>query len=340
LRYKASDEIIKQAYRAKVLRHHPDKRKGAGEEVRQDDDYFTCISKAWEILGQKEKRRSYDSVDPLFDDTIPSNSENSKKNFYQVFGPVFERNARWSEKKPVPKLGFQDATREQVDKFYQFWFNFESWREYSYLDEDEKDKGQDRDERRYIDKQNKAARGKLKKEEMARVRSLVDLAYEIDPRIAKFRNDDKEKRLAFKRAKQEAARAKVEEEERLVREAAEKEKKEKEAAEAEAKAKQLEEKQMKAVEKKHLKQKRKVLRDLCKGNNYYVENDSEMFTHMTGLDNVSETLSLDELTALVENIQVDGRVAFLESLEKVNKKIESERLAHIQTAPKDKGMCS
>jgi len=34
-----------------VLLHHPDKRKAKGEEVIQDDDYFTCITKAYEILG-------------------------------------------------------------------------------------------------------------------------------------------------------------------------------------------------------------------------------------------------------------------------------------------------
>ena len=67
-----------------VLRHHPDKRRGAGEEIRDDDDYFTCITKAYEILGDPVKRRSWDSVDPEFDDDIPSSNANSKANFFKV----------------------------------------------------------------------------------------------------------------------------------------------------------------------------------------------------------------------------------------------------------------
>ena len=39
------------------MRHHPDKRRGAGEEIRDDDDYFTCITKAFEQLGTPLKRR-------------------------------------------------------------------------------------------------------------------------------------------------------------------------------------------------------------------------------------------------------------------------------------------
>lgn len=67
-----------------MLRHHPDKRKAAGEEIRADDDYFTCITKAYETLSVASKRRAYDSVDSEFDDEVPSTSASNKARFFEV----------------------------------------------------------------------------------------------------------------------------------------------------------------------------------------------------------------------------------------------------------------
>lgn len=37
--------------KAMVLKHHPDKRKAAGEPIKEgDNDYFTCITKGKEIF--------------------------------------------------------------------------------------------------------------------------------------------------------------------------------------------------------------------------------------------------------------------------------------------------
>lgn len=35
----------------------------------------------------------------------------------------------------VPKLGDENTPYEDVLKFYSFWYNFKSWRDFSYLDE-------------------------------------------------------------------------------------------------------------------------------------------------------------------------------------------------------------
>ena len=90
-----------------------------------------------------------------------------------MFGDAFELNARWSIRKNVPKLGDDAASFQDVNKFYSFWYDFDSWRQYSYLDEENKETATDRDERRWIDKQNKAERAKRKKEEISRIRQLV-----------------------------------------------------------------------------------------------------------------------------------------------------------------------
>ncbi|PSN53345.1 DnaJ subfamily C member 2 [Blattella germanica] len=186
LRYKSKEDDIKKAYRLKVLRHHPDKRRSRGEEVHTDDDYFTCITKAYEIHGNRRSRRSYDSVDPTFDNAIP-----------QLMIILEVISMKWSEKSPVPELGDESSQRDQVEKFYCFWYNFRSWREYSYLDEEEKDQALVREERRWIERLNKAVLAKLKKEEMSRIRTL----------ILEFRDSSKDKKLAAKEARKVAARA-------------------------------------------------------------------------------------------------------------------------------------
>lgn len=75
-----------------------------GEEINSEDDYFTCITKAYETLGNPIKRKSYDSIDPEFDDGLPTSSE-IEKDYFGVFADQFSRNSVWSEKKNVPIIG-------------------------------------------------------------------------------------------------------------------------------------------------------------------------------------------------------------------------------------------
>merc|ERR1711862_894324 len=118
-------------------------------------------------------------------------------------------------KTPVSLLGNMDSSREEVDRFYSYWYDFDSWREYSYLDEEDKEKAGDKWERREIDKINKAQRKEKKAEETKRIRRLVDNAYNSDPRIAKFREEEKNEKLAKKKAKADQAKARRDEEERI-----------------------------------------------------------------------------------------------------------------------------
>lgn len=93
---------------------------------------------------------------------------------------------------PVPGLGDTKSSYDDVMDFYSFWFQFTSWREFSYLDEEDKDKvrpfalssiskertgghweGENREERRWIERQNKSERDRRRKEEAKRIRTLV-----------------------------------------------------------------------------------------------------------------------------------------------------------------------
>jgi DnaJ family protein C protein 2 len=79
------------------------------------------------------KRRRYDSSLP-FNDTIPSEdntAECTDEVFYTLFDPVFKRNSMFSKKSPLPRFGNGESTLEDALKFYKFWDNFSSWREFS-----------------------------------------------------------------------------------------------------------------------------------------------------------------------------------------------------------------
>ncbi|XP_040852244.1 dnaJ homolog subfamily C member 2-like isoform X2 [Ochotona curzoniae] len=264
VRYKATQRQIKAAHKAMVLKHHPDKRKAAGEPIKEgDNDYFTCITKAYEMLSDPVKRRAFNSIDPTFDNSVPSKSE-AKDNFFEVFSPVFERNSRWSNKKNVPKLGDMNSSFEDVDAFYSFWYNFDSWREFSYLDEEEKEKAECRDERRWIEKQNRATRAQRKKEEMNRIRTLVDNAYSCDPRIKKFKEEEKAKKEAEKRAKAEAKRKEQDAKEKQRQAELEAARLAKEKEEEEVRQQALLAKKEKEIQKKAIKKERQKLRNSCK----------------------------------------------------------------------------
>uniref|UniRef100_A0A915DJC2 J domain-containing protein n=1 Tax=Ditylenchus dipsaci TaxID=166011 RepID=A0A915DJC2_9BILA len=204
LRFKATSNQIKLAYRQKVLKYHPDKGKSAENGKKRKEELFACIQKAYEQLGDSlEKRRAFDSIDASFDDSVPDASIITKENFYEVLAPVYERNARFSNKQPAPLLGDQDSSREHVELFYEFWYNFNSWREFSYLDSEDKSKGEDRWERREIEKMNKAEREKRRKKETKRITNLVEMTYEKDPRVVLFKEQDRQQKQKYKQQKKD-----------------------------------------------------------------------------------------------------------------------------------------
>lgn len=323
MRFEATEDDIKRAYRKIVLKHHPDKRKGKGEDVKHDDDYFHCITMAYETLGTLKNRRAFDSVDPEFDDTLPSQNE-VKKDFYKALSNVFKRNARWSDsRKKAPLLGDDKTDRAKVEEFYDYWYNFSSWREFSYLDEEDKEKGQDRDERRWIEKQNKAIRLQRKKEESARIRALVDLAYNNDPRVVRFKKEDKDRKLAAKRAKQDAYQAQKAEEDRIAKEAALAKQKAAEAEQKRIENIQIEKERMKRA----LKKERKSLRDAAKAKDYFINDESERLKHLEGVEKLCESLKVLELQEFNKELAAGGRTAFLKALDTLESKANDERRA-------------
>ena len=100
----------------------------------KNDDYFKCLQRSNELLSDPIKRRQYDSVDAAFNESIPTGKE--KGDFYAVFRPVFESNARFSRTPNVPDVGDDQSPFDKVEHFYDFWSNFDSWRTFEFLDEE------------------------------------------------------------------------------------------------------------------------------------------------------------------------------------------------------------
>uniref|UniRef100_A0A671YIW0 DnaJ homolog subfamily C member 2 n=1 Tax=Sparus aurata TaxID=8175 RepID=A0A671YIW0_SPAAU len=332
LRYKSTQKQIKAAHKAIVLKHHPDKRKAAGEQIVEgDNDYFTCITKAIEILSDPVKRRAFDSVDPTFDNAVPSKGE-GKENFFQVFAPVFDRNARWSSKKHVPKLGTMESSFEDVDNFYSFWYNFDSWREFSYLDEEEKEKAECRDERRWIEKQNRASRAQRKKEEMNRIRTLVDTAYSCDPRIKKFKEEEKARKESEKKAKADAKKREQEERERARQAELDAARLQKEKEEEEAKQAAQQAKKEKEIQKKAIKKERQKLRTTCKNWNYFADDETDSVKMMEEVEKLCDRLELTSLQSLNEILASGSKDDSKAAVEKQVKRhfLQRERDAEVQ----------
>jgi len=273
----ASTEQIKKQYRAMALKHHPDKQGGAadgadagkGKEKTDKTDsglskkelLFVQIQEAYEALSDPSKRRQYDSSLP-FDDSTPKEVD-EKLGFYGTFGPVFQRNSRWSNRSPVPDLGDEKTDIAKVHKFYDFWCNFETWRDFSMHDEYNLDDADCREERRWMERQNQRGRKEYDSEERKRIFRLAETAERLDPRIKAEREEkeakkreEKERRARIKQEEEEA-KQRVEEERRKEEERKQAEKEEKERLERE------ERKQNKEVTKKLRQRLKKYVQGQC-----------------------------------------------------------------------------
>jgi DnaJ family protein C protein 2 len=215
----ADVDIIKKAYHKAVLMYHPDKAQFKTPDGKEDRSVFLKIQEAFNVLSSEPKRRAYDSQLP-FDESIPKEAyvkgkmeASGNKKFFIIFGKCFTRNARFAVKKPVPELGDMETPTVTVNKFYNYWVNFESWRDFTGVGAEYKpDDAGSREEKRYMQKENEKLAVKLKKKEVQRIIDLVTLAQKLDPRVVAAAEAKKEAKEAEKNAREYESKKKIEEE--------------------------------------------------------------------------------------------------------------------------------
>ncbi|KAG7105822.1 Zuotin like protein [Verticillium longisporum] len=290
-RWKATEDQIKRAHRKKVLKYHPDKKAAAG--IQDDDNFFKCLQKANEVLMDPIKRRQFDSVDEKAEVDPPT------------------------KKQPVPTFGGEKATQEEVETFYNFWYSFDSWRTFEYLDEDVPDDNENRDQKRHVERKNANARKKKKVEDNARLRKLLDDASAGDERIKRFRqeaNAAKNKKKADKEAAEKKAiedtKAKKDAEEQAVRD-----------AEAAAKADRDSAKKNKEAAKNAVKKNKRILKGSAKDANYFASGEpsaTDVDLVLGDVDLVQGKIDADEMAALagkLNGLTVAGEIKAVWSAE-------------------------
>lgn len=194
----ATEADVKSAYKKMALIYHPDK---IGENITDSDkEIWLKVQNAYETLVDPVRKRRYDSAMP-FNDAIPQDNDDiTDANFYETFNVVFIRNSRFAKKTPTPDIGDENTPMEQVYKFYRYWDNFETWREFTQFFEYDVREAADRYERRYMENENKRVGAKHMKKEKARLIKLVETAYKRDPRIKNAKMQDE---LEKKKKKQD-----------------------------------------------------------------------------------------------------------------------------------------
>mmetsp|Transcript_37861 Transcript_37861/g.33882 ORF Transcript_37861/g.33882 Transcript_37861/m.33882 type:complete len:102 (+) Transcript_37861:722-1027(+) len=96
-----------------------------------------------------------------------------------------------------------DTNIKKVYKFYEFWEKFDSWRDFTVVDEYNLDEAENRYERRYMERENKKLKAEQYKKEKNRLFRLVENAKRNDPRLIKIRKEEEEARQKAKLERQQ-----------------------------------------------------------------------------------------------------------------------------------------
>ncbi len=317
---------VKKAYRKACLKYHPDKS-GRGEE----DAVFLKVKAAFETLSTQ--KTAYDSTEMPFDESIPSEREIAESDFFDLWEPVFKRNLHFDSRllptkgvnkrnnrrnqknkkkqQGPPLLGNAETPIEEVHEFYEYWINFESWRDFGMQasreleTQEHLENAESRYEKRWYQKEIDRAAKKLKQQEIGRINQMVEKAMASDPRLIQEKKrliEEKERRQ--QQRKQEALDKKKAEEEAKLAEQQKIEDEKRQKAE-EKMAREQEKKKLRKAKQAFKKSVSAALEEL-EQKEHELEDEVDLICakldriKLTKLNSILETKTASEIVAIVK----------------------------------------
>ena len=210
----ADADEIKRAFRRAALEWHPDKN---AHRVEEATEHFKLIQAAHAVISDDNERAWYDAHrDDILSGGNGSGgggggqgSESGSSNlvnifayfnasafgafndlpggFYAVYRGVFAaiaaEEARYTPRDAPAMLPLPIFNGPAVEAFYEAWSNFSSRMSFSWADVTNPNEAPNRVERRFIEKENEAARRSARKERNEQVRALVAFVRKRDGRL-------------------------------------------------------------------------------------------------------------------------------------------------------------
>jgi len=230
----ADPEAIRKAFHRMALKHHPDKRRPEDREAAEV--LIKEINAAYETLSDPQERAWYDdhresilrggdgtashadgsvSLTPdlwkFFSVSCFEGFGDDEKSFFRIYSGVFnsiveiEKESGIGKVGDFPSLGTSKSSREEVLVFYAFWEAFSSKLSFGWMDQFNPNEGENRWQKRTIEKENLKLRSSAKKDYDQLVQRLVQFVKKRDIRV-----------LAIIRERQEVKERKEEERRREV----------------------------------------------------------------------------------------------------------------------------
>ncbi|EJW01438.1 hypothetical protein EDEG_00032 [Edhazardia aedis USNM 41457] len=185
--------FLKNQQKKAIYKYHPDKNKKSSKEVAY------LIDKAFSILSDENRRFKYDSY--IFDESIPEERNYNTTEFFEVFGPIFEKNLKYSTKKDMPLLGNKETPLQSVQFFYKSWRAFESKRSFDYFFVTNSMDNMNSYQRKEELTRQKNNIKKKSAQEIQRISRLVEMAYNCDPRLNHLNQKSVKEKLDIKNIK-------------------------------------------------------------------------------------------------------------------------------------------